>query len=71
MTRLMNATEVGELLRMDRATVLRRVQQQRLSCVRDGRKILFKEEHVAAYLAANEVLATPPQVPARPSRYGR
>lgn len=66
MTPLMTATEVGKLLRMNKATVLHRVQQRRLGCVRDGRKILFAERHIEAYLAANEVAMNAPQSAAQP-----
>lgn len=68
---LLDADKVGELLGMDRVTVLRKAKRRQIGCVRDGRLVKFRAEHVAEYIAAHEQAAKPIQRPAPPSVRGR
>lgn len=71
MTRLLTADDVAAQLQYDRVTVLRKARNKEIDCVRDGRLVRFKQEHVDAYIASRETRATPRQIPARPTRYPR
>lgn len=48
--RLLTAAEVAEVLRCHPATVGRERLRGRLRCVRVGRRVLYREDQVAAYL---------------------
>lgn len=63
--------EAAENLRMSVKTLKRRRSAGQIAYVRDGRRVLYRREHLDAYLAAAEVAASaPPPEPPEP-RYRR
>jgi hypothetical protein len=62
------ASEVAPELDMHPKTLLRKARRREIGCFRDGPKVLFSDEHIAAYLAARDHPAQPVQKAARISR---
>lgn len=50
--RLLTPVQVGELLQVDVRWLYRQVQEGRLSCVRVGRRMRFRQDDIDAYLNA-------------------
>lgn len=68
---ILTESEAAAVLRMSVKTLKRRRAAGQISHVRDGRRVLYRREHVEAYLDAAEVVASaPPPAPPAP-RYRR
>jgi excisionase family DNA binding protein len=53
-TNLYTLAEAAQILRCSTDTVMRRIASGKLRCFRDGRKVLFSENHINEYLESIE-----------------
>jgi hypothetical protein len=71
--KLLSSQEAADVLRMHKLTLLRKARQDPplIGSVRNGNRVFFTPEQIAAYLATGETKAKPGPKPTRNPKYDK